>query len=138
MSEFLRILSVDCLCQNLVGVLFKMKLLSSNQTNWIKCTRSRGLAIVFWNCLILTRKSQLLIFSCFVSSLLSAHVCLVAQPCQALGHNRLLCSWDPPGKNNGVGYPSLLQVTSWPRNQIQVSCIVGGVFTSWATKEVHC
>ena len=27
--------------------------------------------------------------------------------------------------------------SSWPRNWTEVSCIVGGFFTSWATREAH-
>ena len=27
--------------------------------------------------------------------------------------------------------------SSWPRNQTRVSCIAGGFFTSWATREAH-
>ena len=43
----------------------------------------------------------------------------------------------PPGKpkNTGVGSLSLLQGNFWPRNQTRVSCIAGGFFTSWATRE---
>ena len=45
----------------------------------------------------------------------------------------------PPGKpkNTAVGSLSLLQGTSQPRNLIGVSCIAGGFFTSWATREDH-
>ena len=44
---------------------------------------------------------------------------------------------EPPAKpmNTGVGSPSLLQGSSWPRNQTGVSCIAGRFFTSWATRE---
>ena len=35
-----------------------------------------------------------------------------------------------------VAYP-FSRGTSWPKNQIRVSCIAGGFFTSWATREVH-
>ena len=34
-----------------------------------------------------------------------------------------------------VAYP-FSRGTSWPRNWIRVSCIVGGFFTSWATREL--
>ena len=46
---------------------------------------------------------------------------------------------EPRGKpkNTGVGSLSLLQGTSWPRNRARVSCIVGGFFTSWATREAR-
>ena len=35
-----------------------------------------------------------------------------------------------------VAYP-FSRGSSWPRNQPQVSCIAGGFFTSWATKEAQ-
>ena len=38
---------------------------------------------------------------------------------------RLLCPWDFPGKNPGVGCISFSRGSSWPRNQTQVSCIAG-------------
>ena len=34
-----------------------------------------------------------------------------------LQHARLLCLWDFPGKNTGVGYRFLLQGSSWPRDK---------------------
>ena len=39
--------------------------------------------------------------------------------------------WDP----TGVGSLSLLQGSSQPRDPTRVSCIAGGFFTSWATRE---
>ena len=42
--------------------------------------------------------------------------------------------WGKP-KNTGVGSLSLLQWSSWPRNQTGVSCIAGGFFTNWAIRE---
>ena len=93
---------------------------------------------------------------------------------------KLLCPWDFPSKNSGVGChfllqeifstqgssPHLLQLLHWQvdslplshlgspriwewvaypfsrgssqsRNQTGVSCIAGGFFTSWATREAH-
>ena len=46
-------------------------------------------------------------------------------------------SAEPPGKpkNTGMGSLSLLQWNSQPRNWTGVSCIAGGFFTSWATRE---
>ena len=50
---------------------------------------------------------------------------------------RLLCPWDSPGKNSGVGCHFLL----WgiflrdPNNISCVSCITGRFFTSWANQE---
>ena len=50
---------------------------------------------------------------------------------------RLLCPWDSPGKNTGVGCHFLLQGSSQPRDRTQVSCIVGRFFAIWATGEVQ-
>ena len=46
---------------------------------------------------------------------------------------------EPPGKpkNTGVGSLSLLQGISGLRNWTGVSCIAGGFFTSWATREAQ-
>ena len=38
---------------------------------------------------------------------------------------RLLCPWNSPGKNTGVGSHALLQRSSWPRYQTQASFIAG-------------
>ena len=50
---------------------------------------------------------------------------------------RLLCPWYSSGKNTGVGSHTLLQGSSWPRDQTQVSHIAGRFFTIWATREAH-
>ena len=41
--------------------------------------------------------------------------------------DRLLCSWNSPGKNTGVGV-LITRVSSQPRDRTQVSCILGGFF----------
>ena len=46
--------------------------------------------------------------------------------------------WNSPGQNTGVGSYSLLQGSSQPRDQTQVSRIAGRFFTSWATREALC
>ena len=43
---------------------------------------------------------------------------------------RLLCPWDFPGKNTGVGCYFLLQGIFRPRDWIYVPCIAGGFFTT--------
>ena len=43
--------------------------------------------------------------------------------------------WDSPGKNTGVGCCALLQGSSQPRDQTQVSHIAGRFFTIWATRK---
>ena len=50
---------------------------------------------------------------------------------------RLLCSWDSPSKNTGVGRHSLLQGISRPRDRTQISCNVGRFITVWATRKAH-
>ena len=66
---------------------------------------------------------------------------LVAQSCPIL-YNPMDCSspgssvlGDSPGKNIGVACHALLQGIFQPRNQTQVSCIVGRFFAVWATRE---
>ena len=46
-------------------------------------------------------------------------------------------SWNYPGQDTGVSSLSLLQGSSQTRDQTQVSCIAGGFFTSWATREAQ-
>ena len=43
----------------------------------------------------------------FVPKVLVAQLCLFATP-WTVAHTRLLCPWDSPGKNTGVGCHSLL------------------------------
>ena len=50
---------------------------------------------------------------------------------------RLLCPWNSPGQNTGVGSCSLLQGISQPRDRTQVSHIAGRFFTVWATREAQ-
>ena len=40
-------------------------------------------------------------------------------------------------QNTGVGFHALLQGSSQPRDQIQISHIAGGLFTIWATREAR-
>ena len=47
----------------------------------------------------------------------------------------LYSPWNSLGQNTGVGSLSPLQGIFQPRDQTQVSCIAGGFFTSWATRE---
>ena len=43
-----------------------------------------------------------------------------------------VCPGDYPGKDTGAGCHFLSRESSRPRNRTKVSCIGGGVFTSWA------
>ena len=49
---------------------------------------------------------------------------------QFIGLTRLLCPWDSPGKNTGVGYHALLQGIFLPSDLTSVSCIASGFFTA--------
>ena len=49
----------------------------------------------------------------------------------------LLCPWDFPGDNTGVGCHFLLQGSSWPRDQTQVSCVGRWILYHWGTWESH-
>ena len=57
----------------------------------------------------------------------------VAQSCLTLSTHGLYSLWDSPGQNMGVSSLSLLQEI-FPT---QISCIAGGFFTSWATREAQ-
>ena len=62
------------------------------------------------------------------------------QPC-GLWPTRLLCPWNSPGKNTGVGSPSLLQGIFLIQGSNLVSCIAGRFFSTWATvilNQCHC
>ena len=53
---------------------------------------------------------------------------------------RLLCPWDSPGKNTGVGCRASSRGSSWPRDWTQVSyvsCMAGGFFTTSAPWEAQ-
>ena len=73
-------------------------------------------------------------------------LCLVAQSCPTLC-DRMDCSLpgstvygDSPGKNAGVGYHAAIPSSGGipqPRDRTQVSCIAGGFFTVWATREAQ-
>ena len=61
----------------------------------------------------------------------------VAQSCLALWYPMDLYPWDSPGQNTGVSSCSFSRGSSWPRDHTGGSCIAGGFFTSWATREAH-
>ena len=61
----------------------------------------------------------------------------VAQLCPTLRPHELCSPWISPGQNTAVGHLSLLQGIFPTQRLTQVSCIAGGFFTSWATREAH-
>ena len=70
-------------------------------------------------------------------------VCLVAQSCPTLRCHGLwpvrpLCPWNSPGRATGMHSHSLLQgIFPRLRDWIPVSCIEGGFYTIWATREAQ-
>ena len=48
---------------------------------------------------------------------------------------RLLCPWNSPRRNTGMGSHSLSRGSFPPRDWTWVSCIAGRLFTVWATRE---
>ena len=99
-------------------------------------------AIVFWIVHVDSHiGTQLMIMKngCLYSVQQHECECEVAQSCPTLCDpmdTRLLCPWDFLGKTTGVGCLSLLQGTSRPRDQTQVSRIVDRRFTVWANNIV--
>ena len=65
---------------------------------------------------------------------------LLAQSCPALcdsmGPTRLLCPWDSPGKNTGVGCLGLLQGI-FPIQKSMSPALAGGFFTTSTAWEAH-
>ena len=60
-----------------------------------------------------------------------------SQSCTTLRPHELCNQWNSLGQNTGVGSHSLLQESSKPRDQTQVSRIAGGFFTSWIAREAQ-
>ena len=50
---------------------------------------------------------------------------------------RLLCPWDFPAKNTGVGCHFLTRASSQPRDQTHMSCTGRQILDHWATREAH-
>ena len=62
----------------------------------------------------------------------------VTQLCPTLCNPHWLYSpWNSPGQDTGVVSCCLLQGIFLTRNHTRVSCIAGGFFTSWATREAQ-
>ena len=53
----------------------------------------------------------------------------------SLQHRGLYSPWNSPRAEYWSGCVPCSRRSSQPRDQTQVSCIAGGFFTSWATKE---
>ena len=67
-----------------------------------------------------------------ICDILSMHACSVAKPCPALQPyelwpSRLLCLWEFPGQNTGMGSPG---ESSWSRDRTWSPTLTGGFFTT--------
>ena len=93
----------------------------------------------YWN----FRDSLFIAFSITLTNTDCWWWCLVAESyptlswCHGLQPSRLVCPWNFPGKNTGVGSHSFLQVSSWPRDWTQVSCTEARFFIVWITRDTH-
>ena len=88
-------------------------------------------------------KSEGLFFGEETFFIICAVLCSVAQMFLTLC-DPMDCSWpgssvygDSPGKNTGVDCKPSSRGYSQSRNWTQVSCIEGGFFTNWATREAQ-
>ena len=79
----------------------------------------------------LAHKFWLQVFLGWKWKLLSVSDSLRPQP------HGLYSPWNSPGQNTGVGSLSFLQGIFPTRDRTQVSCIAGGFFPSWATREAY-
>ena len=100
----------------------------------------QDVAVVVWDITVTSRRpgdrSLLLLRGCkevsiSSSSLWSESRSVVSDSLQPHG---LYSPWNSPGQDTGVGSCSLLRRPFQPRDRIQVSCITGGFFTSWAAR----
>ena len=71
------------------------------------------------------------------------HICLCCAvlSCSVVSDSlqpaRLLCPCNSPGNNTGMVAMPSSRGSSQPRERTQVSCIAGGFWAIWATKEAH-
>ena len=74
--------------------------------------------------------SGLYVYACSVTSVISN--CL--QP-HGLWSTSLLCPWDFPGKNTGVGFHALLQAIFLTQRSTHISCIQEGslLLSDWGS-----
>ena len=57
--------------------------------------------------------------------------------CDIMDYSPLGSSVHGPGKSTEMVAIPFSRGSSWPQNQIRVSCIAGTFFTFWATREPH-
>ena len=89
--------------------LTKMHVLGCFKNSTLHPWWSARTSCVFLWCSVCGVQSLSCSFSGVISGLFSCCVCLVGQSCSILCDSRLLCPWDSPGKDTGVGCHALLQ-----------------------------
>ena len=116
---------------------------------WVQCQalsliRASGLSVLlflckyFWPTPPLQRKVH---WNNFITEICQVilHICISLIISEAMSDSlrphRLYSPRNSPGQNTGVGSLSLLQGIFPNQGLNQVSCIAGGFFTSWATRE---
>ena len=71
----------------------------------------------------------------FINNDADTELCLTLQPHELLP-TRLICLWNFPGRNTGMGFHFLLEEESFrPRDWTHVTCVAGSFFTCWAILE---
>ena len=118
----------NCQGQNMEWVTFLFSRGSSQSRDWTQVSHIAGRFFTNWA----IREAQLNICVCvscsFVPDSLQPH---------GLQSTRVLCPWDFPGKDTGVGCHFLLQGIFPTQGSNQVSCIAGRFFTVWGIKDVN-
>ena len=74
---------------------------------------------------------------CVCVCVLVAQLCLTLR-LHGLYPTRILCLWDSPGKNTGVGCHFLLQGSSKTRDRAHISCLGRRILYRRATGEAPC
>ena len=95
-------------------------------TNWKRNTHPYVHCSIIYNSLCIDKEDVCVSVHLVVSSSLRPH---------GLQPAMLLCLWDYPSKNTGMGCHALLQV-SWPSDLTRVSCIGRQILSHWAMWEV--
>ena len=90
-----------------------------------------GICQSLWFILIPTSAVCVRMYIYILACMLLSHVWLFVTPA------RLLCAWNSPGKNPGLGCHFLLQrIFLTQGSNPKVSCIAGRFFTVWTTSAV--
>ena len=90
-----------------------------------------------WLSTLLFGKFATLSFNFLICCCLIAVLCPTFLRPHGLQPARLLCPWDSPGKNTGVGAISFFRGCSRLRDRTCISCTAGGSFTTEPSGKLH-